>query len=119
MSDREQIWVIVDDSIVDEEPGTGGRAGVDVGGTFDEVPEKITGLFRHRVPVDAVALKNQMNGLLKVVGDLFEQAEQQTGMQLNEVTLAVEINGEGQVSLVGTGGKLGNKGGITLKFTRL
>ena len=39
-------------------------------------------------------------------------------MQLNEVTLSVEINGEGQVSLVGTGGKLGNKGGITLKFTR-
>ncbi len=118
MSDQETLWIVVEEPIVEQKPVKGARESVDVGGTFDNVPEKITNIFRQRVPVDAAALKSQMSGLLKVVGGLFEEAEQQTGMQLNEVTLSVEINGEGQVSLVGTGGKLGNKGGITLKFTR-
>ncbi len=113
MSDPETLWIIV------EEPIEGARESTaDVGGGFGDVPASIANVLKRRVPVDAVALKSQMNGLLKVVGDLFEQAQQQTGMQLNEVTLSVEINGEGQVSLVGTGGKLSNKGAITLKFTR-
>jgi hypothetical protein len=112
MSDSETLWIVV------EEPIEGSRdSTVDTGGGYG-FPEKLTNIFKKRVSVDAALLKSQINGLLKVVGDLFEQAEQQTGMQLNEVTLSVEINGEGQVSLVGTGGKLGNKGGITLKFTR-
>jgi hypothetical protein len=112
MSDSEKLWIVV------EEPIEGSREStIDTGGGWD-VPAKLTNVFKQRVPVDAAALKSQMNGLLKVVGDIFQHAEQQTGMQLNEVTLSVEINGEGQVSLVGTGGKLGNKGGITLKFTR-
>jgi hypothetical protein len=52
-----------------------------------------------------------------VVGDLFEQAEQKpNGMVLDEVELSVEINAEGQVSIMGSGGKLGSKGAITLKF---
>ena len=39
-------------------------------------------------------------------------------MQLEEVELVVEVNGKGQVSLLGTGGELGGKGAITLKFKR-
>lgn len=39
-------------------------------------------------------------------------------LQLTEVSLAVEITGEGTLSILGTGGKLGGKGGITLKFAR-
>ncbi|MGL5083150.1 MAG: Pepco domain-containing protein [Microcoleaceae cyanobacterium] len=112
MSDLEQLWITV------EEPIKGARETFDTGGGFGTVAEQVGGLFKRRVPVDALALKSQMNGLLNVVGDLFDEAEQQTGMQLTEVTLSVEINGEGKVSLVGTGGTLGNKGGITLKFTR-
>jgi hypothetical protein len=81
--------------------------------------ESVTkGSKRKRVSLDALALKEQMGGLLSVIGDLFDQADQQTGMKLSEVELSVEINAEGQVSLVGTGGKLGNTGGITLKFIR-
>ncbi|MEL6249516.1 MAG: hypothetical protein AAFR15_16080, partial [Cyanobacteria bacterium J06627_15] len=75
-------------------------------------------LRRKRVPLDAQALKTQMQGMLAIVNDLFDQAQPSDGLQLNEVELSVEINAEGQVSLVGNGGKLGNTGGITLKFTR-
>ena len=100
----------------------GTRGGGDIGGGFgapESTLESITkGFRRKRVPIDALALKAQMDGLLNVVGELFGQADQQTGMKLNEVELSVEINAEGQVSLVGNGGKLGNTGGITLKFIR-
>jgi hypothetical protein len=100
----------------------GARRGEDIGGGFstpESTLESVTkGFKRKRVPIDALALKAQMDGLLHVVGELFGQADQQTGMKLNEVELSVEINAEGQVSLVGNGGKLGNTGGITLKFIR-
>lgn len=98
----------------------GARDGSDTGGSFGREPviETVTTLKRKRVPLDAIALKAQMDGLLQVVGDLFTQADQQTGMSLSEVELSVEINAEGQVSIIGNGGKLGNKGGITLKFVR-
>ena len=75
-------------------------------------------VFKERKTLDATLLKQQMSGLLKVVGSLFEEAEQQTGMRLTEVELSVEISGEGEVSLVGNVAKVGNQGGITLKFTR-
>ncbi len=77
-------------------------------------------IVRKRVPLDAIALKSQMKGLLKVVGDLFEQAEQQpSDMVLDEMKLVVEINAEGQVSIMGNGGKLGDRGTIELKFKRI
>ena len=107
-------------TVVEETTGT--RGGSDTGGGFgapESTLESITkGFKRKRVPIDALALKTQMDGLLNVVGELFDQADQQTGMKLSEVELSVEINAEGQVSLVGNGGKLGNTGGITLKFIR-
>nr|WP_281257084.1 hypothetical protein [Calothrix elsteri] len=39
-------------------------------------------------------------------------------MQLDEIELTVEINGEGQVKLLGNGIKAGGKGGIKLTFKR-
>jgi hypothetical protein len=39
-------------------------------------------------------------------------------MQLEELELAIEISGEGQVSLLGTGGKAGAKGAIKHKLKR-
>jgi len=116
MAEEPTLWVVAEAS--DPDAVSGERRSKDTGGQFrSRAAETLRSLVRQRVPVDAVALKAQMNGLLKVVGDLFEQAEQQTGMQLQEVELSVEINAAGQVSLVGTGGSIGNKGGITLKFT--
>ncbi|HEY9671501.1 MAG TPA: hypothetical protein V6D11_08665 [Waterburya sp.] len=118
MSEESTIWIVAEE-IAESTSASGARDSIDIGSGFGaKVTEKVTTIVQKRVPIDAVALKAQMGGLLKVVGDLFNQAEQQTGMKLSEVQLSVEINGEGQVSLVGTGGKVSNKGGITLKFTR-
>ena len=62
-----------------------------------------------------------MDGLMTAVNQMFGQAQKplQSGLELDEVELAVEVNGEGKVSILGTGGKAGGKGGITLKFKRV
>jgi hypothetical protein len=118
MSDELQLWVIAEDA-ESVEIASGARESDDIGGGFGSAGvEKIMTLARKRVPLDAALLKSQMNGMLKVVGDLFDQAEVHQGMQLSEVELNVEINADCSVSLVGTGGKVGNTGGIKLKFTR-
>lgn len=68
-------------------------------------------------------LEAEMTHLLQVVERLFnrneQQANKQLGMQLDEIELAVEINGEGEVSLLGSGAKAGGKGAIKLKFKRV
>lgn len=95
----------------------GGR---DMGGGFGlpQVTEQTKTTVRQRVSLDAIALKTQMNGLLQVVGDVFNLANHQTGLQLDEVELSVEINAQGQVSILGSGGSLSDKGAIKLKFKR-
>lgn len=118
------IWVFVEEESTVESKSIGGqRSSEDIGGRFGPSPKQISDRVSHlfkkeRIPLDAQALKSQMNGLMKVVGDLFDQAEQNKGMYLEEITLAVEVNAEGQIGLVGNGGKLGNTGGITMKFKR-
>lgn len=126
MADASQLYIIAE---VEETeavtPIDGVRDGsTDMGGGWGEAPKRspievVTQSFkRKRVPLDAQALKTQMQGMLGVVNDLFDETTTSTGLQLNEVELSVEINAEGQLSLVGNGGKLGNSGGITLKFVR-
>ena len=126
MADEPQLYIIAEvEETEDITPIDGRRDGsVDRGGGWGEATtrgpiETITQSFkRKRTPLDAQALKTQMKGLLAVVNELFDEATTSTGLQLNEVELSVEINAEGQLSLVGNGGKLGNSGGITLKFVR-
>jgi len=114
------LWIITEvepDRTLDVKHG--GRSSDDIGPSFGPtLSDQPLIPTRKRIPIDAAALKTQMNGLLQVVSEVFDRAQQQTGLQLNEVELTVEINAEGQVSLLGNGGKLANKGGITLKFKR-
>ncbi|MEM1242413.1 MAG: hypothetical protein AAGI45_21490 [Cyanobacteria bacterium P01_H01_bin.26] len=126
MADEPQLYIIAEvQETEDVIPIDGVRDGrTDRGGGWGEAPRRgpvevmTQKLTRKRVPLDAQALKTQMQGMLAVVNDLFDEATTSTGLQLNEVELSVEINAEGQLSLVGNGGKLGNSGGITLKFVR-
>ncbi|MDF5708015.1 MAG: hypothetical protein PUP90_10135 [Nostoc sp. S4] len=75
------------------------------------------------VKVSAQKLEQNMTHFLKLVTNLFSQAEQQAkinsaGMQLDEIELSVEISAEGEVKLIGNGAKAGSKGAIKLKFKR-
>jgi hypothetical protein len=118
------FWMVTEVEVPETPDVTGGgRGSEDVGGTFAQPnhqspTQPATRRIQKRVPLDAIALKTQMQGLLQVVGEVFDQTHSPSGLQLEEVELAVEINAEGQVSILGNGGKLADKGGIKLKFKR-
>ena len=119
--DRKKVIAMPEDYIVlitDEEteavPVSGQK------GWGAEVQQRIDRLREVRLPV--AELERKMNGFLQLVGRLFKQVDQQigteSGMQLNEVELLVEISAEGEIKLV-AGGKAAGKGAITLKFGRI
>lgn len=84
-----------------------------------EIPESYT---KRKVEVSVERLEQEMAHFLLMVDRLFNRAQLETAkksnLQLDEIELSVEINGEGQVSLIGSGVKAGGKGAITLKFKR-
>jgi hypothetical protein len=111
----EPIWVITRDES-EETSIEGGK------GWGQEQAKKILSTLKIK-PVDPERLKHEWNRTMRVVGQLIQQAEQQAGgefgMQLDEVTLAVEINSKGQVNLMGAcSSEASGKGAITLKFKR-
>ncbi|MBW4465908.1 MAG: hypothetical protein KME07_10785 [Pegethrix bostrychoides GSE-TBD4-15B] len=116
-----QLWLITEVETTETvQIQRGERNSNDIGGSFGSPrpTETVKTIVRQRVPLDAAALKTQMQGLLQVVGEVFEQAGQVSELQLDEVELSVEINAEGQVSIFGSGGKLADKGAIKLTFKR-
>jgi hypothetical protein len=76
-----------------------------------------------KVEVSVSHLEQNMSRFLQSISRIFQQAKQQTvvssGLQLDEITLSVEVSGEGAIALMGTGSKAGGKGAITLKFKYL
>lgn len=70
----------------------------------------------YEVAVDT--LETEMGHLIDVVERLLTRAEKQTqtDIKVDEIELSVEVNGEGKVSLLGSGVQAGGKGAIKLKF---
>ena len=118
MSEESTLYFVVEEPA---ETVEGERRGEDVGGGFGRVKQQVGNLIRKRVPIPVSSLNKQMDGLMTAVNQMFSQSQEplQSGLELDEVELAVEVNGEGKVSILGTGGKAGGKGGITLKFKRV
>jgi hypothetical protein len=106
----------------------GARSSDDIGGrlgsfkaTEEIVVSKQKGeLVITRRKVEVSKIKQEMKGFLQAMREMLDEAEEPNSkMQLDEVELSVEINGEGQVSLFGIGGgKAGGKGAMTFKFKR-
>lgn len=75
-----------------------------------------------RIPVPAAKLEQGLKQFLAVMGRALRQGMESAGdglgMELEEVELTVEVNGEGEVSLMGSGVKAGSKGSMTLKFKK-
>ncbi|MGL5058660.1 MAG: Pepco domain-containing protein [Microcoleus sp.] len=111
----------------------GGKTTLGMGGApfweVDEAPKSSAvpkvpdpkGEFRiHNVSVET--LEQEMAHLLAVVDRLLirseEQRDRKSKMELDEIELSVEINGQGQISILGNGAAAGGKGAIKLKFKR-
>lgn len=108
---EEAIWVVTDDT-----PQTP----IDNKRSYREVPAEAA---QRAVKISVQKLEQEMASFLSAVSRLFYRAEQQAekkpGMQLDEIEISVEISGEGEVKLIGTGGKAAGKGAIKIKFKRL
>ncbi len=133
------IWIITEEvaetsnttteTVTDSVTRSGGaRSSGDVGGRLGgvETKEEITfsqkkgELVITRRKVEVTKIKQEMKGFLQAMREMLDEAEEPNSkMQLDEVELSVEVNGEGQVSLFGIGGgKAGGKGAMTFKFKR-
>ena len=112
------IWIITNETPSSEQV-TGGKDAWDEGATYGEYPAQ-TESGKKRTLVKAEDLKQEMAEFLDVMEDILDKAQKpQAKIRLDEIELSVEINGEGQISLLGTGGKVGGKGAINLKFKRI
>jgi hypothetical protein len=119
LSEARSIWIITEQSQFEPSRSRGSE---DIGGLLrlSELAETST-QTKTAIPVET--LKNEMGAFLKDLDDIFSHAEKQlekqkTEMQLDEIVLSIEISAEGQISLLGIGGKTGGKGAISLKFKR-
>ncbi|MDJ0515875.1 MAG: hypothetical protein QNJ74_06245 [Trichodesmium sp. MO_231.B1] len=66
-------------------------------------------------------LESEMARLIDTIEGLLNRSEKQTEekeIKLDEIELSVEISQQGQIRLLGSGGLVGNKGAIKLKFKR-
>lgn len=109
--DRDELVILTDDDFeLDDEGQKGWGSSI----------KSAAGRLRP-VTLNPAVVEEQMGKFVAMVGRLFQQANAQvppdSGLTLEEVELAVKINGKGQVQLI-AGGEAGAEGGITLKFKR-
>ncbi|AFZ00549.1 hypothetical protein [Calothrix sp. PCC 6303] len=117
----DKIWIITEEIAETSTTTSGSRSGGDIGGRIGGEITKVTEVVvTKRKMLEVAKLKEEMSGFLQAMREVLDEAEQpDSKMQLNEVELLVEINGEGQISLLGFGGgKAGGKGAMTFKFKR-
>lgn len=77
---------------------------------------------RPGIPVSVEKLEQGVDDFLGTMGRVLKKAQAKAGeiggMELDEIQLSVEVNGEGQLSLLGSGTKVGGSGALTLTFKR-
>ncbi|MEH2124724.1 Pepco domain-containing protein [Nostoc sp.] len=118
------IWIVTDEVPQISIPDGAKGGSTNTRGWGEETIRDNTGSkgVGDAVKVSAQTLEQNMSHFLKLVGSLFNQAEQQakvnSRMQLDEIELSVEISADGEVKLIGSGVKAGSKGAIKLKFKR-
>ena len=120
MAEETGLWFVTEVAASETaEVIEGGRSSEDVGGGFGTgAVQAVHKSLTQRVQISADELKRQIGNLLAVVGDVFDQTQAESGIVLEGVELSIEISSEGQVSILGSGGKLEGKGGIKLSFKR-
>jgi hypothetical protein len=110
------IWIVTDAA-----PDGGRDGAISYNPYTDDVPRTTT-VNRAGIPVSAAKLEQGMADFLQTMGRVVQNAQQRAtelgGMELDEIELSVEVNGEGQLSLLGSGTKVGGSGAMTLRFKR-
>ena len=73
--------------------------------------------LKAEVPVDSLA--DNLSGFLTKIGKVLETVPGTLGeFEIDTLTIDVEVTAEGAISLLGTGGKVTGKGGLTFTLKR-
>jgi hypothetical protein len=127
-STPDSLWIITEEVAETSTTTIGGaRRSGDTGGllgskTTEEqiiVTKDKDKVIITRRKVEVTKLKQEMRGFIQAMRECLDEADtDDSKIRLDEVEVSVEVNGEGQLSLFGTGGKVGGKGSLTFKFKR-
>ena len=113
---EDYIWVVTDTI------PSGGRDGGISKNPYSENTPRTPKTVRSGIPVPVAKLEQGMDDFLQTMGRVLNHAQQRAaelgGMELDEIELSVEVNGEGQLSLLGSGTKVGGSGTMTLRFKK-
>jgi hypothetical protein len=69
--------------------------------------------------VSAESLRSSFKELVDALGSTLTMPDAIGSFQVDALDIELELTAEGQIGLLGTGGKLGGKGSLTLKLKRL
>jgi hypothetical protein len=115
----EELWIVTA-STSDDRKKEGMKAVTGNGNPYGSPTVADEEIKENRVKAGKLA--TQMSQFVGVVSHLFNHVQKQVkpeaGIQLDEITLTVEIGSEGEIKLLGTGVKTAGKGAIELKFKR-
>ena len=126
-STTDSLWIITEEVAETSTTTIGARGSHDTGGllgskTTEEqiiVTKEKDKVVITRRKVEVTKLKQEMRGFIQAMRECLDEADtDDSKIRLDEVEVSVEVNGEGQLSLFGTGGKVGGKGSLTFKFKR-
>ena len=72
-----------------------------------------------RGKISVTKLERQLHEFIHLMGTAVAKVPNELGaFTLDTITLTAEISSKGQISLLGTGGEIGSKGGLTLTLKR-
>jgi|GEM_PF-683150 len=121
----EELWIVTASEPSDRpESRTTGQKVVGQGNNpYGSPTATVSGAEVQASRVKAETLSVQMSQFVRVISRVFADAQRQVapeaGLQLDEIKLAVEISGKGEIKLLGTGIETSGKGAIELKFKRV
>lgn len=74
-------------------------------------------LARRAIPVEQLQeeVKSFLNAMEKVIGSISTRVG---SFEMDTITVSAEVNAKGKVSLLGSGGEMGGKGGLSFSFKR-
>jgi hypothetical protein len=85
----------------------------------DKALGTFSGLIATRIEVKSETLQANLSKFLSAMGGVLDKIPKALGgYEIRELEIEVEVSAEGEISLLGTGGKLGGKGSLTLKLER-
>jgi hypothetical protein len=120
----EELWIVTSEpKDLSQSPETGQKAVSKGNNPYGSSTATVSGEELKESRVKAVTLATQMSQFVRIIGRVFADAQKQidplAGLQLDEIKLAVEISGKGEIKLLGTGIETSGKGAIELKFKRI